>query len=146
MDAARDRFLAGLERRLQLLEDPAEIMETVVRLVGEHLEHLECDRCAYAEADEDKRDGVLVLRGDIDLAGRDVIGRTLLRAAAGPGQVVLGLTGVRYLSSAGVALLAEAAALAGEVPTLVVTAGSPARVLELTGLGAIWADSARRWV
>ncbi|MDT7702005.1 MAG: hypothetical protein QOJ30_4330 [Pseudonocardiales bacterium] len=53
MDAARDRLLAGLERRLQLLEDPAEIMETVVRLVGEHLEHLECDRCAYAEADED---------------------------------------------------------------------------------------------
>jgi hypothetical protein len=43
---------------------------------------------------------------------------------------------VRYLSSAGVALLAEAAALAGPRLSIVVAPGSaPARVCALTGLG-----------
>jgi hypothetical protein len=42
---------------------------------------------------------------------------------------------VRYLSSAGVALLAELAALAGPALSVVVAAGSaPARVCALTGL------------
>ncbi|QJY45632.1 SpoIIE family protein phosphatase [Pseudonocardia broussonetiae] len=48
--AARDRFLAGLERALQPLEDADEIMSTVARLLGEHLA---VDRSAYAEAEAD---------------------------------------------------------------------------------------------
>ena len=85
--------------------------------------------------------GLLVVRGDVDLTGRDAIGPALLRAAAGPGPTTVDLTGVRYLSSAGVALLAEAAGLAGaagRAVSLVVAAGSaPARVLELTGLDTV---------
>ena len=50
-DAGRDLFLAGVERALQPLDDPAEIMATVARLVGERLS---CDRCAYAEAEPDQ--------------------------------------------------------------------------------------------
>ena len=50
-DAGRDLFLAGIERALQPLDDPAEIMATVARLVGEQLA---CDRCAYAEAEPDE--------------------------------------------------------------------------------------------
>jgi PAS domain S-box-containing protein len=49
--ADRALFLAGLERALQPLDDPAEIMATVARLVGEQLA---CDRCAYAEAEADQ--------------------------------------------------------------------------------------------
>jgi anti-anti-sigma regulatory factor len=45
------------------------------------------------------------------------------------------LTGVRYLSSAGVALLAEVGALAGDALTVVLAAGSaPARICALTGI------------
>jgi anti-anti-sigma factor len=87
----------------------------------------------------DEGGGRLAVRGDVDLVGRDAIGADLLRTAAatGPGSTLtVDLTGVRYLSSAGVALLAEAAA-AGPRLSLVVAAGSaPARVLELTGLAA----------
>jgi hypothetical protein len=36
-DAGRDLFLAGVERALQPLDDPAEIMATVARFVGERL-------------------------------------------------------------------------------------------------------------
>jgi anti-anti-sigma factor len=77
-----------------------------------------------------------VLTGDIDLTGRDAIGPQLIdAAAAATGPLVVDLTGVRYLSSAGVALLAEAAGRAGSALSLVVAEGSPpARVLELTGL------------
>jgi PAS domain S-box-containing protein len=48
---ARDLFVAGLERALQPLDDPAEIMVAVARLVGEQLA---CDRCAYAEVEADE--------------------------------------------------------------------------------------------
>jgi hypothetical protein len=83
-------------------------METVARLVGEHLE---CDRCAYAEAEADE----------------DHLTTT--------GSYVRGLPPL---------VGGEAAAVAGEVPTLVVTPGSaPARVLELTGLGATWTVAGR---
>ena len=50
-DPGRDLFLAGIERTVQPLDDPAEIMSTVARLVGERLA---CDRCAYAEAEADE--------------------------------------------------------------------------------------------
>jgi len=78
----------------------------------------------------------LVVTGDVDLDGRDAIGPALLAAAAGPAPCIVDLTAVRYLSSAGVALLAEAAALAGPRLSIVVAPGSaPARVCALTGLG-----------
>ena len=77
----------------------------------------------------------IVLTGDVDLAGRDAVAPALLAAAAGLAPCVVDLTGVRYLSSAGVALLAEAAALGGPALSVVVTPGSaPARVCALTGL------------
>jgi PAS domain S-box-containing protein len=82
--------------------------------------------------------GRLVVTGDVDLAGRDAIGPALLAAAAVPVPCVVDLTGVRYLSSAGVALLAEAAALAGPALSIVVAPGSgPARVCALTGLAGV---------
>jgi anti-sigma regulatory factor (Ser/Thr protein kinase)/ABC-type transporter Mla MlaB component len=82
---------------------------------------------------EERRDGdgrtVLVLRGDLDLAGRPVAAAALERAGRG---VLLDLTGLRYLSSAGVALLAGAE----DVAVRVVAGSGPARVLALTGLAA----------
>jgi serine phosphatase RsbU (regulator of sigma subunit)/anti-sigma regulatory factor (Ser/Thr protein kinase) len=75
----------------------------------------------------------LVVTGDLDLAGRDAVGPVLLQAAAAGRPLTVDLTGMRYLSSAGVALLAEAARLAPL--SIVVAAGSaPARVCALTGL------------
>ncbi len=80
----------------------------------------------------------IVVTGDVDLDGRDAIGPALLGAAAGPGPWVVDLTAVRYLSSAGVALLVEATALAGPRLSIVVAPGSaPARVCGLVGLGAV---------
>lgn len=49
--AAHDRFLADLERALRSLEDAAEIMTTVTRMLGEHLA---VDRSAYAQAEADE--------------------------------------------------------------------------------------------
>jgi anti-anti-sigma factor len=80
---------------------------------------------------------VLAICGDVDLAGRDVVGPALLTAAADSSPLVVDLTAVGYLSSAGVALLAEASAIAGPALSVLVAAGSaPARVLLLTGLAA----------
>jgi len=90
-----------------------------------------------------ERDGVLAVTGDVDLTGRDAIGPVLLGAAA-TGPLTVDLTAVRYLSSAGVALLAEAAARPGSRLSLVVAEGSgPARVLELTGLATALAVEVR---
>ena len=78
-------------------------------------------------------DRVLVT-GDLDLAGRDTAGPVLLDAVAAGARTV-DLTDVPYLSSAGVALLAEASRLAGGGLSIVVAEGSaPARVCALTGL------------
>lgn len=71
----------------------------------------------------------LVLRGDLDLTGREPVLAAL--RGAGPDAEV-DPTGLRYLSSAGVAQLAEA----GPGLSVVVAEGSaPARVLALTGPG-----------
>jgi anti-anti-sigma factor len=78
--------------------------------------------------------------GDLDLDGAAAVRATLL-AALLPGELVLDLSGTGYVSSAGVALLVELAATArvrGTALALRVAAGSPlARVLDLTGLGAV---------
>jgi anti-anti-sigma regulatory factor len=59
----------------------------------------------------------------------------VLGAASAAAPLTVDLTGVRYLSSAGVALIAEVAALAGDGLTVVVAAGSaPARICALTGI------------
>jgi anti-anti-sigma factor len=80
---------------------------------------------------------VLAVLGDVDLAGRNAVGAALLSAAGLAGPLVVDVTGVGYLSSAGVALLAEASVIAGDALSIVVAPGSaPARVLELTGLAA----------
>jgi anti-anti-sigma factor len=47
----RERFLTRLERRLQPLEDPEEIMAVASQLLGEHVG---ADRCAYAQAESDE--------------------------------------------------------------------------------------------
>jgi anti-anti-sigma factor len=80
--------------------------------------------------------GLLVLRGDVDLTGREAVGPALLRAARGPGPITVDLTAVGYLSSAGVALLAETAATGAALSVVVAAGSAPARVLELAGLGA----------
>ncbi|GAA1318904.1 SpoIIE family protein phosphatase [Pseudonocardia xinjiangensis] len=78
---------------------------------------------------------VLAVHGDLDLAGRDIVGPALLTSAGIGGPLVVDLTGVGYLSSAGVALLAEAHAAAGPGLSILLTPGSAAaRVLLLTGL------------
>jgi anti-anti-sigma factor len=77
---------------------------------------------------------LLAVHGDLDLAGRDIVGPTILAAAAEP-PLVVDLTGAGYVSSAGVALLAEARAIAGPRLSVIVTTGSaPARLLQLAGL------------
>src|SRR6185312_13414725 len=63
------------------------------------------------------------VRGDLDLAGRDTVAPVLLGAAAAGQPLTVDLTEVGYLSSAGVALLAEAAGLATTL-SIVVAAGS----------------------
>jgi anti-anti-sigma factor len=80
---------------------------------------------------------VLAVHGDLDLAGRDVVGPALLAAARerGRGALVVDLTDVGYLSSAGVALLAQASA-AGSLSIVVAPGSAPARVLRLTGLAS----------
>jgi anti-anti-sigma factor len=76
-------------------------------------------------------DGVLVVTGDVDLVARPVVAAALARRRGEP--VVVDLTGVSYLASAGIAVLGEAAAAGGV--SLVVAAGSaPARAVEVTGL------------
>jgi anti-anti-sigma factor len=78
--------------------------------------------------------------GDLDLDGVAAVRATLL-AALGPGELVLDLCGVGYASSAGVAMLMELAAAARERGTRLAVRVAPgsalARVLDLTGLGAV---------
>jgi anti-anti-sigma factor len=83
---------------------------------------------------------VLVVTGDVDLVGREPVARALLPAArAGDGALVVDLAGVPYLSSAGIALLSEAAALRPELAVVVAAGSAPARALEVTGLAAVLA-------
>ncbi|MGZ8750165.1 MAG: SpoIIE family protein phosphatase, partial [Pseudonocardia sp.] len=76
----------------------------------------------------------LAVRGDLDLAGRDTVAPVLLAAAAAGRPLTVDLTDVGYLSSAGVALLAEAAGLAPALSIVVAAGSAAARVCALTGL------------
>lgn len=83
---------------------------------------------------------VLVVTGDVDLAGRGPVARALLPAArSGEAPLVVDLAGVPYLSSAGIALLSEAVALRPDLAVVVAAGSAPARVLEVTGLAAVLA-------
>jgi anti-anti-sigma factor len=84
---------------------------------------------------------VVTVTGDLDLATIDEVRPVVLhRIGTAAGNPVVDLTGVRYLSSCGVALLLEAAAAAvrrGAALTVRVSARSaPLRILELAGLTA----------
>ncbi len=68
---ARERFLNRLDDEVRPLSDPAEITATCARLLGEHLD---TDRCAYADVEEDQ--DTFNLTGDYSKPGvPSVVGR-----------------------------------------------------------------------
>ncbi|HEX8322410.1 MAG TPA: PAS domain-containing protein [Tepidisphaeraceae bacterium] len=79
----RDRLLIALDDAVRHLDDPEQITATYARLLGEHLD---VDRCAYAdvEADED----TFNLTGDYNRGVPSIVGRYRF---ADFGQHVLGL-------------------------------------------------------
>ena len=111
-------------RRCLVAGGPARLVRLGARRAGEPAAvHLAGDR--------------LVVCGDLDLAGRDTVAPVLLGAAASGRPLTVDLTGVGYLSSAGVALLAEAAGLAPTLSIVVAAGSAPARVCALTGLATV---------
>jgi anti-anti-sigma factor len=88
------------------------------------------------------------LAGELDLASAQEITATLfVTLASGTGEATLDLRRITYLASAGIGLLLEAVErcrLAGRpLQVLVDPEGSPARILELAGLGALISDDGR---
>ncbi|MBM7776127.1 anti-anti-sigma factor [Actinokineospora baliensis] len=78
--------------------------------------------------------GAVEMTGSLDLPGVDQWRESLLaKASAGP--VMVDLSGVDYMSSAGVALLLEVAAVA-PVTVVVAEGSAPARILGLSGLAS----------
>ncbi|GAA4674917.1 hypothetical protein GCM10023215_03350 [Pseudonocardia yuanmonensis] len=92
---------------------------------------------AWRTGPEDER--ILVVTGDVDLAGREAVARELLPAREPGRALVVDLSAVPYLSSAGIALLSEAAALRPRLAVVVAAGSAPARALEVTGLAAVLA-------
>jgi anti-anti-sigma factor len=80
----------------------------------------------------------LQLRGDLDLHGVATVRNALLAELSSPGEVVMDLRQAGYLSSAGVGLLAEAAATSQrrgiQLSVLLTPGSSAARIITLTGL------------
>lgn len=67
---ARDRFLLQLDAAVRPLIDPAEITFTHARLLGEHLD---VDRCAYADVEADQ--DTFNLTGDYNRGVHSIVGR-----------------------------------------------------------------------
>ena len=67
--AGRQRFLADLANATQALINPDDIMRSSAQLLAEHLE---VDRCAYAEVESES---VFVITGDYAPAVRSIVGR-----------------------------------------------------------------------
>jgi len=65
----RHRFLAELADATQPLSDPAEVMAVTARLLAEHLD---VDRCAYAEVEDED---VFVITGDHPRGVPSIVGR-----------------------------------------------------------------------
>jgi PAS domain S-box-containing protein len=68
----RHRFLAELAESLQTLTDPEEMMATTARLLAEHLD---VDRCAYAEVENES---VYVITGNYTRGVPSIVGRWLV--------------------------------------------------------------------
>jgi anti-anti-sigma factor len=78
---------------------------------------------------------VLRVRGAVDLETVDRLERAVMEAGRGGGSAVLDLSGVTYLSSAGVRLLHRLRAMDGAAPVLLAPEGGvPYQVLRLSGL------------
>jgi PAS domain S-box-containing protein len=75
--ARRDRFLAALGETTRHLLDPAEVMATTARMLAEHLE---ADRCAYAEVENEE---LFSITGDHPRGVPSIVGRWPI-AAFGP--------------------------------------------------------------
>ena len=95
----------------------------------------ERDRPAAGEPEADGRRTVTV-SGDLDFTSAHTVRPALCDALLRSGEVVLDLRGLRYLSSAGVGLIVEAAAAgrAASLRILTVADSAVARILSLTGL------------
>jgi anti-anti-sigma factor len=74
------------------------------------------------------------IEGDLDHHGAAAVRVPLLRRVAAEPGAVVDLTGVRHLGSAGVGLLAEAAAAAPGLRVRVAPGSAPARILDLAGV------------
>jgi PAS domain S-box-containing protein len=89
----RQRFLADLATATQPLTDPREVMAVTARMLGEHLE---VDRCAYAEIDGDGPDAVFDIFGDYTRGVPSIVGRWPV-AAFGPEVVRLMVANEPYV-------------------------------------------------
>jgi PAS domain S-box-containing protein len=67
--ADRQQFLAELDAATQPLDDASEVMAVTARMLAEHLE---VDRCAYAEMEDER---VFVVMGDYIRRGRSTVWR-----------------------------------------------------------------------
>jgi anti-anti-sigma factor len=93
-----------------------------------------------ATVDIDRRDGVVVLRvsGELDMLTTPKLAETVSRElAAGPGVLVIDLSGVTFLASSAMAAIVSAHQLGGErcAVRVVATTRETARPLEVAGLG-----------
>jgi anti-sigma B factor antagonist len=80
---------------------------------------------------------VVVVRGDLDMSNADALKQTVASIAAGkPNALIIDFSGLRFMDSAGIAVLVDAAS---QVPTVRLRHPSAAvrRVIEITGLTAI---------
>ncbi|WP_424186253.1 STAS domain-containing protein [Actinokineospora sp. G85] len=85
----------------------------------------------------------VIVTGDVDMATAPAVREALVLAReAAPRLLVVELTGVRFLASAGLAILAEAAQgtqTAGSRMCVVAPhGGAPARTLRITGLNTLF--------
>jgi PAS domain S-box-containing protein len=67
---ARDQFLIRLDDAVRTLSDPDEVVATSARLLGEHLQ---ADRCAYAQVESDEDH--FLLTGDYTRGVPSIVGR-----------------------------------------------------------------------
>ena len=88
--ARRSHFLAELSAATQPLDEPAQVMQTSARMLAEHLD---CDRCAYAEVEQE---AVFVVTGDHARGVPSIVGR-LPVASFGAACVQAMLSGRAYV-------------------------------------------------
>jgi anti-sigma B factor antagonist len=79
----------------------------------------------------------VTVRGDLDMSNADALKATVASLAAGkPDELIIDFSGLRFMDSAGIAVLVDAA---NQVPSVRLRQPSDAvrRVVEITGLTAI---------